>query len=70
MPILDPTLHPRGGDLTNVGRFSERVHSAPDITLATGVDEPYTFVTEAEIRDALPMLRTRDGLPAPPALAP
>jgi hypothetical protein len=61
MQIFDDTQHPRATD----GTFTKRFHTAPEATLATERrDAPYTFLTEDEIRDALPSLRAAHGFPA------
>lgn len=63
MTGFDPIQHPRSLD----GQFTSRFHTPPELPLPQRTEMPlgasFTFLTEHEIRDALPSLREADGLP-------
>lgn len=63
MRYFDIDRHPRA---TN-GTFTDRIHTPPEISLprqtATPLGARFAFLTEDEIRDALPPLTAGHGLP-------
>ncbi|MFK0402754.1 hypothetical protein ACIQTT_10520 [Microbacterium sp. NPDC090225] len=68
MTGFDPTQHPRADD----GQFASRFHTPPEVPLPQRAELPlgadFTFLTEHEIRDALPSLTAAHGFPEATAL--